>query len=203
MIRDDRFRCERLGMKLHMLPRRAGREFLRISAGVLVLWLLPGLAFAQPGTIQTVAGNGRFASSPDGGRASEISLQHPFGVAVGPDGALLVAETAGHRIRRIDAVTGLISTVVGNGQAAYSGDGGLARNASINNPYSIALDEAGNLYIADAFNHRVRHVKVLPQDRQRKRWSGWRGPFSPAGADESRPLRFVWLPQCGQRTRRF
>src|SRR6476620_10815104 len=96
-------------------------------------------------TISTVAGNGTAGFSGDGGPATSAQLRDPFGVIRGPDGALWFCEYTGHRIRKI-ARNGTISTVAGNGQGGYSGDGGPALQASFNRPHEIRFDAAGNCF---------------------------------------------------------
>ncbi|MHC5112213.1 MAG: PKD domain-containing protein, partial [Planctomycetota bacterium] len=105
------------------------------------------------GDIVTVAGGGR-----DHVPATSTSLYFPNWVAVDGAGNLYIADHYNHRIRRVDAVTGTTSTIAGNGVPGYSGDGGPATSASLNYPHSVAVDDAGNLYIADHYNHRVRRV---------------------------------------------
>jgi len=108
------------------------------------------------GTISTVAGNGVAGFSGDGGPATSASLI-PRGVAVDSAGNLYIADTDNNRIREVDP-SGKISTVAGNGTAGFSGDGGPAANASLFCPSGVAVDAAGNLYIADTFNWRIRKV---------------------------------------------
>ena len=121
------------------------------------------------GVIQTVAGSGVGAylgsiSLPldgrllgDGRPATEAILSAPSDVAIGPDGTLYIADTGNHRIRRVDSA-GIISTVAGTGEARFAGDGGPAAAASLNTPTGMAFDAAGDLYIADHYNLRVRKV---------------------------------------------
>jgi murein DD-endopeptidase MepM/ murein hydrolase activator NlpD/sugar lactone lactonase YvrE len=121
---------------------------------------------AATGIITTVAGNGEvFGSTGDGGPATQARLAYPTGVAVDAagnlyiaDGTLSLGDNVGERIRRVSATTQEISTVAGNGDAGYSGDGGPAINASLNGPRQVAVDSAGNLFIADRDNRRVRRV---------------------------------------------
>jgi sugar lactone lactonase YvrE len=94
----------------------------------------------------------------DGGPAAEATLAWPAGVAVDDSGNVFIAERRGNRIRRVDAATGLIATVAGNGTRGYSGDGGPAQQAAISIPELIALDAAGNLFITDRGNARVRRI---------------------------------------------
>jgi trimeric autotransporter adhesin len=109
--------------------------------------------------IQTVAGNGTSAFSGDNGAAATASLSEPFGVAVDTVGSLYIADTSNHRIRKVDT-SGVITTVAGSGTEGFSGDGGAATSATLNTPMGVALDAAGNLYIADAFNNRIRKVNA-------------------------------------------
>jgi sugar lactone lactonase YvrE len=108
--------------------------------------------------ITTVAGNGTAGFSGDGGPANEASLNYPRDAALGPDGRLYIADTDNHRVRAVDLATGVITTVVGNGETTFAGDGGPPAQASLWRPFGIAVDTAGNLYVADTFNNRVRMV---------------------------------------------
>jgi sugar lactone lactonase YvrE len=110
------------------------------------------------GVITTVAGTGVIGDSGDGGPAVDAELRAPMGVAIDAAGDLLVADRESHRVRRIDAVTGLISTVAGTGVADFSGDGGPAVAAALSEPSGVAVDADGNVYVADAANHRIRRI---------------------------------------------
>ncbi|RKH88904.1 hypothetical protein D7Y21_12800 [Corallococcus sp. AB045] len=109
------------------------------------------------GVISTVAGNGVKGATGDGGRALIASLASPEALAVGPDGALYIADTGNHRIRRVTP-DGLISTVAGTGLAADGGDGGPATLANLNAPAGVAVGPDGSIYLADTDNHRIRRV---------------------------------------------
>jgi sugar lactone lactonase YvrE len=111
-------------------------------------------------TITTVAGNGTMSYSGDGGPAARASLSWPYGVAVDSSGSLFLTDSGNNRVRKVTP-DGMIRTVAGNGKPGYSGDNGPARNAQFNGPDGIALDTAGNLYIVDAENQRIR--KVTPR----------------------------------------
>ena len=108
------------------------------------------------GVIRTVAGNGSSGFSGDGGVATSTSLSSPYGVAVDATGNLFIADSWNGRVREVS--NGIITTVAGNGSFAFSGDGGAATNASLNYPNDIAVDAAGNLFIADSWNNRIRKV---------------------------------------------
>ncbi len=113
------------------------------------------------GIITTIAGTtGIGGFSGDGGLAVNAKLKDPQGVTVDTNGNVYIADATNHRIRKVDVSTGIITTVAGNGTAGNSGDGGLAINASIDNPLDVCTDRFGNLYIADANSNRVRKVDV-------------------------------------------
>jgi sugar lactone lactonase YvrE len=109
------------------------------------------------GTITTVAGTGQEDGTGDGGAAVEAGLAAPRGVAVDAAGNLFVADTLNHRVRQVSP-NGIITTVAGTGVDGFSGDGGEATAAQLNSPDGVAVDSAGNLFIADLYNHRVRKV---------------------------------------------
>lgn len=119
-----------------------------------------GAAFAQTsGTIQTVVGNGAQTFGGDGGQAAAASLNVAVDVFEDHAGNLFIADQFNHRIRKV-APNGVITTVAGNGTGGYSGDNGPAVNAEINTPTGICADPAGNLYIADVGNQRIRKVDI-------------------------------------------
>src|SRR6058998_3586792 len=113
--------------------------------GVLVLFICC-LAAAQ--TAERIAGTGVAGFSGDGGPGVEAQVNNPYGLVTGPDGALYFCEIGNHRIRRLDLKTNRISTVAGTGKKGYSGDGGPALDASLNEPYEIRFDGDGNMFFA-------------------------------------------------------
>ena len=134
-----------------------------IALCALGLWLAMASgatsASAQPliRMISTVAGNGTANFSGDGSPATAAQLYNPFSVAADSSGNLFIADTYNHRIRKVDS-SGMISTVAGNGVANFSGDNGPATVAELHNPYGVAVDSSGNLFIADFENNRIRKV---------------------------------------------
>jgi sugar lactone lactonase YvrE len=113
---------------------------------------------ASTSVITTVAGTGTSGFGGDGGAATAAQLDAPEGVAVDGAGNLYIADNRNHRIRKLAAATGVITTVVGTAPAGFSGDGGLATAAQLDHPTGSAVDGLGNLYIADNWNHRIRKV---------------------------------------------
>jgi hypothetical protein len=111
------------------------------------------------GTITTIAGGGYRPPWDDGVPATEVTLNHPDGVAVDHDGNVYIADTFNHRVRRVDT-GGTITTIAGSpyGGAGFAGDGGPATEALLNRPTGIAVSRRGEVLIADQYNHRIRRV---------------------------------------------
>src|ERR1035437_3720940 len=124
---------------------------------------LCGTVIAQSGggyLITTVAGGaGIWGVSGDGGLATIAQLNSPAGVTVDTAGNVFIADTGNQRIRKVSA-SGIITTIAGTGTAAFGGDGGLATVAQVNNPLGVAVDAAGNLFIADRSNQAIRKVSA-------------------------------------------
>ena len=116
------------------------------------------LLLSAIGTITTVAGNGVAGYSGDGGLATAAKLYYPWHVAVDASGNLYIADRFCYCIRMVTKSTGVITTVAGNGIGGYNGDGIQATSAQLYNPLGVAVDASGNLYIADAWNYRIRMV---------------------------------------------
>ncbi len=113
---------------------------------------------ATTGVITTVAGNGASGYSGDNVAATSAAIYMPFGVSVTISGDIYIADTYNHRIRKVDAITGLITTIAGSGTFGFAGDYGPATAANINNPSGVAFDSTGNVYIADMSNSRIRKI---------------------------------------------
>ena len=110
------------------------------------------------GIINTIAGTGSGGFSGDGGPATSALIDGPQNIILDTFGNLYIADLSNERIRKVDIATGIITTICGNGTGAYFGDGGPATAAEIWGPQDICFDKFGNLYIADAFNYRVRKI---------------------------------------------
>src|SRR3989441_697705 len=113
---------------------------------------------ADTGIISTIVGTGVTGFSGDDGQAADAELNFPYYVALDAGNNVFIADQGNFRIRRVASGTGTISTVAGTGHAGFSGDGGPATSAQLSVPYGVAVDDAGNLFIADPGNYRVRHV---------------------------------------------
>ncbi|ADB16886.1 NHL repeat containing protein [Pirellula staleyi DSM 6068] len=127
----------------------------------LVLVLLGCLTLAltlEAGTIDTVAGTGKPADGPASGLGVETNVGDPFGVEIGPDGALYITEVRNHRVRRLDLKTGAMTTVAGSGKMGYAGDGGPATEALLNEPYEVRFDSHGNMIFVEMKNFVIRKV---------------------------------------------
>lgn len=114
---------------------------------------------APDGTITTIAGTGLATFGGDGGQAASASLNSPQGLAVDAAGNLYIADSRNARIRKVTP-DGMISTIAGTGTAGFSGDGHAGTAAKLNNPEGVAVDAAGNLYIVDTFNNRIRKLST-------------------------------------------
>jgi uncharacterized protein (TIGR03437 family) len=132
------------------------------------------------GTIAVVAGNGIFGYSGDGGAATGAQLSAPWSVAYA-SGNLYIADTVNQRVREV-ATDGTITTIAGNGVPGYSGDGGAAKSAQLNTPWSVAVDSNGNVYISDWGNQAIRELKA-----ETAQASVYSRPASICGADRGSP----------------
>ena len=177
---------------------------LRIPAGI-AYDSSGNLYFAEPGShvvrkvdgtgaLTTVAGTGVQGFSGDGGSAKLAQLDSPLAVAVDPTGNILIADAHNHRIRKIDAASGTISTVVGTGVGGLSPDGSVGVATAIDLPSALALSSTGDLYFGDARRHVVRRlsritgVVVTVAGDGREGWSGDGGQATRASIDSPRGI---------------
>jgi len=135
------------------------REFLQSGAFLVTATSAFGGQGAAP-RIRTIAGTGMMGTAADGDLADRATLNNPFGLVIGPDGALYWAEYGSHRILRLDLTSMKIAVIAGTGTRGYSGDGGPAKNAQLNTPHEVRFDSKGNIYIAERDNHVVRFVDM-------------------------------------------
>ncbi len=138
----------------------AGDVFVADTTNNRVVEVLPN------GQLRPFAGTGKLGYKGDKGRATHAELTAPTGVAVDSVGNVYIADSGNNVVRRVDARTGIITTVAGDfaadqangGLGSFSGDGGPATSAQLNDPEGVALDSAGDLFIADTFNNAIREV---------------------------------------------
>ena len=177
-------------IKRRSKPSRVFRQRLAVAFCRLCLGLvLIPLNSAWSSEIRTVAGTGVAGYSGDGGPADKARLNSPFGVVKGPDGALYVCDTLNHCIRKVSA-DGLISTVAGSGEMGYSGDGGPATGARLNQPYEVRFDREGHMLIVEMENHIIRRVDAGTGEISTVAGTGQRGYGGDGGpATEARLSR--------------
>jgi streptogramin lyase len=125
---------------------------------ITIAFILLPASWLSAQTIATIAGAGKTENNGDRGPALSINVGNPFGVEIGPDGALYICEISNHRIMRLDLKSGDLTTVAGNGTKGYSGDGGPATKAQLNEPYEIRFDASGDMLFVEMQNHLVRKV---------------------------------------------
>jgi NHL repeat len=174
-----------LGLVKGVAVDTSGNVYAADSDNNLVVRFVPG------GQMTVVAGNGIGGFSGDGGPATSASLNSPVGVALDSAGNLYIADGNNARIRQVSG--GTITTIAGNGNPGFSGDGGLATSASLNFPAGVAVDSAGNLFIADQYNQRIRMVSggtiTTEAGNGTAEFSGDGGPATSASLN----LRLEWL----------
>lgn len=161
-----------------------------------ILLALPPLSISAA-EIDTVAGSGAKGFGGDGGKATEATLDNPFGVIVGPDGDIYFTDTGNHCIRKISRKSGVITTVVGQGgKKGYSGDGGPATEALCFEPYEVRFHQNGDLYWVEMQNHLVRKLDARTglvhtvAGTGEKGFGGDGGPATEAKMDRPHSIQF-------------
>jgi len=137
------------------------RTFLRATLAASALGALPRRLLARAGTVRTIAGTGVAGYEPEGTRglpAASTPVNNPYGIVVGPDGALYFCEVDTGRTRRLDLASGRMTTVAGTGEKAYAGDGAPALEASFSAPHEIRFDSDGHLFVVERDAHVVRRI---------------------------------------------
>jgi sugar lactone lactonase YvrE len=144
------------GMGWVNAPRldRAGNVFFCDTANNRVLRL-----DAKTGLVEIAAGSGMNRFRGDGGPAVAAEMNQPASIALDAAGNVFIADTQNHAIRRVDAKTGILTTVAGDGTAGFAGDGGPAAKARLHYPTGLGLDGKGNLYVVDSVNARIRKIE--------------------------------------------
>ncbi len=132
------------------------REFLKLG-GTLILIRPQASSTAR---ITTIAGTGVAGVAGDGSPAETAQINNPFGVVIGPDGALYWADFGSNRVLRLDLPSRQINVVAGNGTKGWSGDGGPAKAAQLSAPHEVRFDSKGNIYVAERDSHVVRHIDM-------------------------------------------
>ena len=171
----------------------------RIAFRVLISSALASAA-ANPSAaagrqITTLAGSGLAGYSGHNGSAGEAQLNNPYGITRGPDGALYICDMENHRIRKVSR-DGNITTVAGTGKRGYSGDGGPALQAELNEPYEVRFDKAGDLFFVEMRNHIVRRVDARTQfistvaGSGKEGFSGDGGPAAKAELRQPHSIQF-------------
>jgi sugar lactone lactonase YvrE len=137
---------------------KRGLRWVLQTFGAVAAIVLCQTSYCEAETIRTIAGSGQGTDGGDGGLALATNLVQPFDVELGADGALYICEFGAHRIRRLDLATGQITNFAGTGKAGYSGDGGPARQAMLNQPHELWFDRGRNIYFTDMRNHAIRKI---------------------------------------------
>jgi sugar lactone lactonase YvrE len=173
------------------------RRFLQTLAAA-TMW--PRAGSAQQQRVRTVAGTGAAGYQPDVAEAGTTPITNPYGVIVGPDEALYFCELDTGYTRRLDLKTARVTTIAGNGQKGYTGDGGPAQSASMTAPHEIRFDRDRNLYIVERDSHVVRRVdaktNVVSTVAGTGR-AGFSGDGGPAAAAELRQPHSIAFDRSG------
>src|SRR5262245_57289145 len=132
------------------------REFLKLTSAAAVAPIFPFQA--GNARITTIAGTGLVGMALDGGAATTSPINNPFGLVIGPDGALYWADFGSNRVLRLDLESKRITVIAGKGTKGHSGDGGFAKAAELSAPHEVRFDSKGNIYVAERDSHVVRYI---------------------------------------------
>jgi sugar lactone lactonase YvrE len=148
------------GELMNVLTSR--RRFLQWGAMAMAAPLAPWQTASQQKALKvtTIAGTGMAGSAADGASAESAPINNPYGLVIGPDGALYWADFGSNRVLSLNLNTRKISVVAGTGAGAYSGDGGPARAAALRAPHEVRFDSKGDIYVAERDNHVVRKINM-------------------------------------------
>src|SRR5262245_29139524 len=166
-------------MRIH----QTRREFLELASGAIAAHF--SQPQASPKQITTLAGTGVQGLAANGDLADHTTLNNPFGIVIGPDGALYWVEYGSHRLLRLDLRSRKISVLAGTGTKGYSGDGGPAASAQLNTPHELRFDSKGNIYIAERDNHTIRFIDMKSKTISTVAGTGERG-FSGDGGPSNK-----------------
>lgn len=144
------------------------------------------------GVINTIAGGLPMGDAGDGGPLAQAQFMNIAGLAFDAAGNFYISDFGCGKIRKVDAITGIISTVAGTGVNGYSGDGGPATSAKLDRPYEVSFDNAGNMYIPDAGNNRIRRVDAVTGSITTYAGTGGTGYSGDGGPATSATLWFPW-----------
>jgi DNA-binding beta-propeller fold protein YncE len=142
------------------MRRQNRREFFQSSAALLAT---PWLAAQSGRRISTIAGTGVAGSAEDGASSTSAPINNPYGVVIGPDGALYWADFGSNRILRLDLNAKRINVIAGAGPKGHAGDGGSSKAALLSAPHEIRFDSKGNIFVAERDSHVVRHIDMKTQ----------------------------------------
>lgn len=143
-----------------VMQKQSRREFLESSAALLAV---PAFLRQTPRRIATIAGTGVAGAAADGSSADTAPINNPYGVVIGPDGALYWADFGSNRVLRLDQRAKRITVVAGVGTKGHSGDGGPAKAAQLSAPHEVRFDSKGNILVAERDSHVVRHIDMKTQ----------------------------------------
>ena len=142
------------------MQKHSRREFLESSAALLAAPLLSPQSGRR---ISTLVGNGAAGLAADGSTADTAQINNPYGVVIGPDGALYWADFGSNRVLRLDLTTRRLFVIAGTGAKGHTGDGGPARAAQLSAPHEVRFDSKGNIFVAERDSHVVRHIDMKTQ----------------------------------------